>query len=200
MLCVQGSPLYQWDINRQLKINSIDTERSFTIHCCHKGDANALVVEPIFEGDGILVNIPNILLQRDGHLRVYVVVEGDTIYDTSFYVMARPKPDDYVYTETEVRTWEALDERVSDLEKGGGSGGGEGADGGYYTPSVTQPFADTMVVSFTPSDGEMPSVDPVNITLPKGEKGDDYVLTDADKVAMVEAVLAALPNGDEVSY
>lgn len=34
----------------------------------------------------------------------------------------------------------------------------------------------------------------------KGDKGDPYVLTDADKTEMVNLVLAALPNGDEVSY
>ncbi len=35
---------------------------------------------------------------------------------------------------------------------------------------------------------------------PRGEDGDDYVLTNADKAKIVDAVLAALPNGDEVSY
>lgn len=37
----------------------------------------------------------------------------------------------------------------------------------------------------------------------KGERGDDgkdYVLTEADKVEIALSVLAALPNGDEVSY
>lgn len=117
-------------------------------------------------------------------------------------------------------------------EAGGGGGGGVGADGGYYTPSVSQPSADTMSVSFTPSDSKMPSVSPVNITLPRGEKGvqgergangkdgadgkdgtngvdgkDGYTpqkgvdyYTEADKAEIVDAVLAALPDGDEVSY
>ena len=34
----------------------------------------------------------------------------------------------------------------------------------------------------------------------KGDKGDPYELTEADKAEMVQAVLAALPNGDDVSY
>lgn len=33
-----------------------------------------------------------------------------------------------------------------------------------------------------------------------GEKGDPYTLTEEDKAIIVEAVIAALPNGDEVSY
>ena len=34
----------------------------------------------------------------------------------------------------------------------------------------------------------------------KGDKGDDYVLTDTDKQEIANIVLAELPNGDEVSY
>lgn len=34
----------------------------------------------------------------------------------------------------------------------------------------------------------------------RGDDGDDYILTAADKVEVVDSVLAALPDGDEVSY
>lgn len=126
MLCVYGSPLYQWDRNRQLRITSVGLGSNFEVHCCHKDDTASLVVAPIIEGDTILVNIPNILLQRSGFLRAYVVVSGDTVYDQTFYVMARPKPDDYVYTETEVKSYEALEKRITRLEKNGGGGSGAG--------------------------------------------------------------------------
>ena len=33
-----------------------------------------------------------------------------------------------------------------------------------------------------------------------GEKGDDYILTDADKTEIANIVIEILPNGDEVSY
>lgn len=124
MLCVYGSPLYQWDRNRQLKIDTVDIDSNFEIHCCHANDNTSLIVAPMIEGDSILANIPNILLQRSGFLRVYVVASGDTIYDQSFYVMSRPRPDDYVYTETEVKSYDALDKRITALEKGGSGGGG----------------------------------------------------------------------------
>ena len=119
MLCIVGSPLYQWDLNRQLEIDSDTLGNKFEVHCCMNGDTSSLVVEPIIDGDSVLVNIPNILLQRNGTLRVYVVTEGDTVYDQSFYVLARPKPDTYVYTETEVLSYRALEERVSKIENGG---------------------------------------------------------------------------------
>lgn len=102
MLCIQGSPLYQWDKNRQVKIDSIDITTEFTIQCCHENDEKALVVEPSIVDDAILAPIPNILMQRSGTLQMYVVVDGDTIYNTYFYVIPRPKPDDYIYEETEV--------------------------------------------------------------------------------------------------
>lgn len=117
MLCIQGSPLYQWDRNRRLEIDSKDIGTNFEIHCCHKDDDDILTVEPIIEGDTVVVNIPNILLQKSGFLRVYVVSDGDTVYDSSFYIIARPKPADYVYTETEVKTWEQFEERLGILEK-----------------------------------------------------------------------------------
>ena len=119
MVIVHGSPLYQWDINRQLLIDSADLGSDFVIHCCYTEDSNALVVEPKTVGDKVLINIPNILLQRFGSLRVYVVTEGDTVYDATFYVMARPKPDDYVYTETEVLSYVTLSKRMDELEKNG---------------------------------------------------------------------------------
>lgn len=151
MLCVYGSPLYQWDINRQLKIDSVDIHSDFKIHCCHKEDSSALVVEPIFDGDSILVNIPNILLQRSGFLRVYVVIEGDTVFDASFYVMARPKPDDYVYTETEVWTVESAVEDA--LREAKESGEFDGEDGytpikgvDYFTDEDKQEIADLIPV------------------------------------------------------
>ena len=46
----------------------------------------------------------------------------------------------------------------------------------YYTPSVTQPDTNTMQVDYTPSSEDMPAIDPVQIVLPvgpKGEPGDD---------------------------
>ena len=119
MVIVHGSPLYQWDINRQLLIDSADLGSDFVIHCCYTEDSNALVVEPKTIGDKVLVNIPNILLQRFGSLRVYVVTEGDTVYDATFYVMARPKPDNYVYTETEVLSYVSLSKRMDEFEKNG---------------------------------------------------------------------------------
>lgn len=53
------------------------------------------------------------------------------------------------------------------------SGGGSGSAGGYYTPEVTQSSDNTMQVSFTASEDNMPPVEPVSVTLPAGPAGRD---------------------------
>ena len=50
--------------------------------------------------------------------------------------------------------------------------GGGGGNGGYYTPSVEQTAPESMQVSWEPSDPEMPSINPVNVSLPVGPQGD----------------------------
>ena len=48
----------------------------------------------------------------------------------------------------------------------------DGADGGHYTPVITQPTADTMKVEFLPSRAGMAAVEPVEIKLPVGSGND----------------------------
>ena len=52
-----------------------------------------------------------------------------------------------------------------------GQNGKPGENGGYYTPVVTQPDPDHMTVSHMPSKPDMPTVEGVNIALPKGSGG-----------------------------
>lgn len=64
-----------------------------------------------------------------------------------------------------------------------------GTDGGYYTPSVTQPDANTMTVSFTPSKEGMDSVPEKSIPLPAGPTG----ATPNIKIGTVETLEAGSP-------
>ena len=43
----------------------------------------------------------------------------------------------------------------------------------YYTPNVTQPDENTMQVEYTPSERNMPDIEPVTLILPKGKDGVD---------------------------
>lgn len=84
---------------------------------------------------------------------------------------------------------------VANQETGSGD---SGEDGGYYTPEITDNGDGTMEVSFTPSDADMPAVEPVTVALPAGPAGDtpkkgvDY-WTEEDKADIVDAVKAEVP-------
>lgn len=107
--------------------------------------------------------------------------------------------------------------RLDALEKGGTTGGGtNGADGGYYTPSVDA----SGNLTWTASKADMPAIPGANIKGPAGEdgkdgdtgptgpagadgytpvRGTDY-WTASDKQEIVSDVLAALPMWTGGSY
>ena len=102
---------YQWDTNQKLIVkDSTITE----VHFCNRTDDCALVCEVFTRGDDLLVNVPNILLQDNWPIRVYAYCSNYTKVSTTFKVLPRSKPADYVYTETEVKNWDALEARVNE--------------------------------------------------------------------------------------
>lgn len=112
---------WQWDLDRQL---IVDDAACGEVHFCNGTTESAPVCE-VYEKDGLrLVDVPNVLLQSANTLTAYMCAgECQTKHQQSFRVLPRTKPADYVYTETEVKSWAALDERVRALEENGGGGG-----------------------------------------------------------------------------
>ena len=111
------SCFYQWDLNQKLIVN--DTIHN-QVHFADADDSIALVKE-IYEKDGQrYVDIPNIFFQNSGRLYAYVCgsseIEDHTHAVYKFKIKDRPKPDDYVYTETEIIIVEKLQNRMTDLE------------------------------------------------------------------------------------
>lgn len=104
---------YQWDIDRQLAV----ADRSIVqVHFCNRTGDCALVCE-CYELDGNWVaNVPNILLQDSWRLRVYAYDGNATRFDACFDIKARTKPDTYVYTETEVLTFERLEAEIDSIK------------------------------------------------------------------------------------
>jgi hypothetical protein len=70
---------------------------------------------------------------------------------------------------------------VEELKNSGvgkpGEKGDPGEGGGWYTPAVTQPDANTIQFGFSPSKADMPAVEPVSVELPDSggnvENGED---------------------------
>ena len=104
---------YQWDIDRKLIVEDSTIKE---VHFCNKTDECSLVCETFKEGEMILVNVPNILLQTDWKIRVYAFTGDYTKHEACFKVNSRTKPADYVYTETDIKKYEDHEERITTLE------------------------------------------------------------------------------------
>lgn len=104
--------LTQWDLNRKVIVTGY--EGVAEVHFASPGDDHGAYVVELVDGEA---KIPNILLTMAGTINVYVYPADRTVFATALWVMAREKPDDYVYTETEVLNWRTLDEKIGDLAK-----------------------------------------------------------------------------------
>lgn len=106
---------YQWDLDRKL---IVEDESITNIHFCNKTGDCSLVVE-VYEEDGLrLANVPNILLQDNFRISVYAFDKNYTKHCDVFKVIKRSKPEDYVYTEEEIKVWNELENRIVALEEG----------------------------------------------------------------------------------
>ena len=106
--------MYQWDIDRQIVV---DDPSIVEVHFCNRTEDVSLVVEVV---DG-LANVPNILLQSSFDMRVFGYDGKATRYDAVFKVKAKTKPSDYVYTETEIKSYEYLENKIREIEEQGWS-------------------------------------------------------------------------------
>lgn len=122
LLIKQGEPerLYQWDTDRQIEITDTEGLAVDEVHFSNSYMVKALVVEP----QGTTANVPNILLQYAVPIKIYVVAYTENgkhvTYSIQFEVNNRTRPSDYVYTETEVKRYEALEESIKKIEENGG--------------------------------------------------------------------------------
>lgn len=118
--------LYQWDMNQKVKHTGLKIGEE--LHWSNIKQPEALITTA-YDLDGTIVaDVPNILLQSSSPITVYRVITDDngryTREDFQFTVEQRPKPADYVYTETEVKRYEDLEKRIEVIENSGGGSGG----------------------------------------------------------------------------
>ena len=105
---------YQWDLNRKLIVYD---ETIKEVHFCNRTD-NCSLTRQTYTIDGIhLVDVPDILLQTDWRINVYAYDGKYTKHSACFKVVSRTKPENYVFTDTEVSCWNDLDQRVVYLEQ-----------------------------------------------------------------------------------
>lgn len=132
--------------------------------------------------DEAVVTIPHETVAEPGK-RLYVGFYGTdtdgtlvipTIWADLGMIRDATDPSGDVSTDPSLPVYAQLAQQIGDLRdqiedmEPGGSGGGSGEDGGYYTPAVTQPSEHKLQFAFTPSKADMPAVEPVQVTLPTG--------------------------------
>lgn len=101
---------FQWDTGQRLIIND---NTVIEAHFCNRTDDCSLICEAYTDGGKRVVDVPNILLQDDWDIRVYAYCGNYTKIEERFEVVKRTRPADYVYTETQVKSWDVMEERVN---------------------------------------------------------------------------------------
>lgn len=119
--------LWQWDLNQKI---IVENDTISEVHFCD-GIGNCSLVSEVYDFDGLRVaNIPNIILQDNCDINIFTyhninifafVKDQDGSYTKHkeiIKVNKRSKPADYVYTETEVKSYETLMEKLDEIELG----------------------------------------------------------------------------------
>lgn len=131
-ICDGREAFVQWDANVRI------TDDLFKVGDeIHFGNCTydcALTVKAYQCGDKVVADVPNILLTKVYPIRAFLYIateDGDyTITESTFAVKPRPKPADYVYTETEcVKVKDFVFKALEEAKKNGDFKGDPGADG-----------------------------------------------------------------------
>ena len=111
---------WQWDQGHRLILEGASP--GVEVHYANSLSENALIAEAYADGELVVADVPNILLQEALCISVYVYA-GQTMHTACIGVVSRAKPDGYIYTPTEIKSWEQLEDRIKVMEQGGGAGG-----------------------------------------------------------------------------
>ena len=107
---------WQWDMGHRLILEG--AAPGVEVHYANSLSENALTTVAYAAGEQVVADVPNILLQEALCISVYVYA-GQTMHTACIGVVARAKPDGYIYTPTEIKSWEQLENRIEVMEQGG---------------------------------------------------------------------------------
>lgn len=126
----------------------------------------------------------------------FEVCEG---FDPSGETPLPPSPDLYTQLVKEIDSGKKIAQSVRKDADAGLFNGERGADGGWYTPSVTQTDENTLRMDFTPSKDDMPDVEHTNIMLPDGGGG-GITITNTAAVGQTVKITAVDENGQPTEW
>ena len=164
--------LYQWDTGRQVECDAEQVH--FSNH--HYGTSIDVDVQ---NGKA---TIPNQLLTSATPLKAWAWVTDSsgeyTKEEQIFAVAKRNKPSDYVYTPTELKTWQDLQNQIGDLN------------------NLKTAHKDNLVNAINDAAGSGGGTSDFIIKMTVEANGDDYTVTSCD--ATVEQIDAAVANEKRV--
>lgn len=169
---------YQWDTGQSIQV----PEGVPTVHFKMHGEGVA------FQAVDRMVAVPDELLQLKNDIILWTYDTNHTIDVARVPVKERDKPADYVYTPTEVKTWEQLDKRIAALEKGGGVAGVTSVNGKTGTVELTA----KDVGAATHEDVTSAVKSATENLQPKG----DYITQDGLQSATDKALAQAKASGE----
>ena len=105
---------YQWDLNRRILV---EDDSITQVHFANAATTTAYVVS-VSAG---MANVPNIILQQNFDIKVYGYDKEFTKFEKTFEVEKRSKPQDYVYTETEILNYETLANEIKEVKENSGT-------------------------------------------------------------------------------
>ena len=115
---------FQWDANQRMIIEGLCITDNLTVHFSNKMSYESLVVNTTVDERGVIVDIPNILLQHAEQITAYICTQSEehgfqTMHAISIPVIARPKPADYIFEENiEYITLSSLEAELSNARIG----------------------------------------------------------------------------------
>lgn len=164
--------LYQWDTGRQVECDAEQVH--FSNH--HYGTSIDVDVK-----DGKAA-IPNQLLTSAIPLKAWAWVKDSngeyTKEEQIFLVAKRNKPSDYVYTPTELKTWEDLQNQIGDLS------------------NLKTEHKDNLVNAINDAAGSGGGASDFIIKMTVEVNGDNYTVTSCDKT--MEQIDAAAASGQNI--
>lgn len=122
--------MWRWDKGRRVILHDV-TEGTEVHFANDKSRMNAFVQKAYEDSGRVYADVPNVILQTAGTMYVYIYMDdgstGQTKYKKRINIYDREKPDDYIYTEEEIRLLDVIssrvdgmEERLNALETGGG--------------------------------------------------------------------------------
>lgn len=202
MIRIEGNrtALYQWDSNQRIILNDIfaGTQVHFTDE--HSAESECLVVMSYQENGQIFANVPNILLQNSGTINVYIYVEKEdkayTEYFSEILVLPRKKPQNYVYTETDVLSvTNAVNKALKEAKENGDFKGDPGSIG--PTPKFSIGNVNT-VESTEPASATItgtPENPVLNLNIPRGRIDAQF---DLDKTLTLKNGTLSVNTTDDI--